>query len=288
MSGSLPRRYRRRASGIPMAAAILLATTLGFIPPAAVSAAQAAPELHLFTNNSGTPFKAEITAVAADEVTLKREDGQVFHPKISLFNGKDQIYIRLWAAKNAAAHGKGIFEFRTLSVQDVISKSFDEAGHSTISKWDETYKVESKNLTFVNWAGLHFRYIIFKLSAHLGELPPNDFTLQRSTGTFDLDKYPGNGEINFATDKVPMQGATLDGNAYYTNGAPNTAFDKFKGIWIRVYDDDENLLQEWVSDPDISKSERWTFPKAAGARSTAARRPPNPDSAAARGRSTAP
>jgi len=259
-------------------AILLIVAALSFAPWGTVmGAAAAAPELHLFTNDSGQSFKAQITAVTSDEVALKREDGQVFHPKISVFNKDDQIYIQLWAAKNAADHGKGAFEFRVTSIPDPITTSVNDANHRSTSTWTAYYKVQAKNLTFVNWSGLHFRYIIFKQSANAGKLPPDDFTPQRTTGTFDMDKCSGEEEKSFSTDKFPMQESRWAGNYFWDNGASAVTTDKLTGIWIRVYDDQENLLQEFISDPSISKNERWAFPRPGGARGGGGRGQPNPN-----------
>jgi len=285
----LPRSYRGHAGSLLTVTALLVVAVQGIASIGkAADTTPSTPELHTFTNDSGASFKAQITAVSGDEVALKREDGQVFHPKISLFKKEDQNYIRLWAAKNAVAHGKGPLELRVVSVQDSIISTHNDATHTTLSNWGENYKVAAKNLTFVNWVSLHFRYIIFKLNAHPGELPPNDFTSMRTTGTFDVDKLSGDEEISFTTEKIPMQESKLDGSYFHTNGAPPKTADKIKGLWIRIYDDDDNLLQEWVSDPDIIKNERWAFPRAGGARGGANPGLPDPYSPARGNHPTAP
>jgi len=272
---------RRWPIGKSVLSGAFLLLVLGIHSPA--TAATTTADFHTFTNSDGNSFKAQVTALTNDDVTLKREDGQVFHPKISIFNKADQIYIRLWAAKNAPTHDKGIFEFQAVSVEGIITKSLPDsaslalaakmqygAGNLTLSTWDENYQVKAKNLTLVNWGSLHFRYSVFKLSVNPGKLPPNDFTPMRVLGTFDMDKCSNDEEKSFLTDKIPMRGyhfvfydQAFDNNnqTIYNNYRTVDIADKFQAIWIRVYDDDENLLQEWASDPDIIKTQPWIFPQ---------------------------
>ncbi len=267
----MPSEFRKRhhliRHGVLAVAAALVVLWVSVIGPArAAGSAPVAPQLHTFTNDSGSSFKAEITGVSGDAVTLKRDDGQVFNPKISIFNKADQDYIRFWAAKNAKAHGNDVFQIQALSLNGVATPSVDQAKHVNLSSWQGYYRLDVKNLSFINWAALHFRYIIFEQSANLGELPPNDFTEKRVMGTFDLDKLASNGATSFETDKLDMQSETLFANTFFSSGAPVSTSDKLTGIWVRVYDDEDNLLQEWVSDPAILKTERWAFPTQTGMR----------------------
>jgi len=253
--------------------ALLLAVFEVASPAIAADAPAPATSLHTFTNNGGNSFKAQITAVTGDEVSLKREDGEIIHPKISVFNKEDQIYIQFWAARDAATHGPGAFDLHAISIKSVVTSTDNHTNHQSISTWKEYYRLETKNLTFVNWTNLHFRFIVFKQSERFGEMPPNDFTMMRITGTFDVEKYAGGDTKNFTANAEDMQELKLIDGFSFVSGPANDLADKFIGIWVRAYDDDENLLQEWVSDPAIAKTEIWAYPRTAGARGTIPPRP---------------
>ncbi len=212
---------------------------------------------HTFTNANGTTIQAVILSVVGDEVNLQRDDGQKFRPKIALFSQADQAYIRLWVARSIGA--KGIVAFNASTVKGISKGSLPTLQKTTASTWQENYSVRVKNQTTMTWPKLRFEYIIFKLVAQFDQLPPDDFTVQRFGGSFDVDDFTAGQEKVFSLDKINMTETKLVAGYYLGNGAPATVDDKLKGIWIRVYDG-TNMIQEWASDPSIPKTERWTAP----------------------------
>ena len=53
-----------------------------------------AGELHTFTDTQGRLLKAELVSILGDQVTIKRDDGQVFTVKASTFSQADQDWLK--------------------------------------------------------------------------------------------------------------------------------------------------------------------------------------------------
>lgn len=61
-------------------------------------------ELHTFTDAQGRLLKGELVSILGDQVTIKREDGQVFTVKATIFSQADQDWLKQRGlAKDAAS-----------------------------------------------------------------------------------------------------------------------------------------------------------------------------------------
>ncbi len=245
-----------------------------------MAASPAAPELHTFTNNDGASFKGQVLSVAGEEVNIKREDGQTFRPKFSLFSKADQAYIHQWMVKNAEEHGTELFNIHAISSKGIATVTNDHEAHIATTLWPETYQLVIKNMTSATWTNLRVRYIIFQNEAIFGKKAPDNYNLKRITSSVEVDKLAGTDSKNMPLDKITLSSYIKIDNHIWGDGAPNALSDLVKGLWVRVYDADDTLLQEWISDPDIAKNERWTMPREAPTRISIPSVPANPFPAA--------
>jgi hypothetical protein len=253
--------WRRRLLGvIGVFASLALAVTGADTIPAT------SPDLHTFTNQDGRTIKAEISSVAEDYVFLKRDDGQSFKVPLSTLSKDDQNFIRLWFIKQEQADHDDILTLSESSVRsetpsaqgDPAKPKENDATHTMqTGQWSESYKVKVANDTPVHWANLRVRYIIFSFVGVPGALSPNDFTLAHAAGTVALDDLPGEQDKTVETNTINLREVTLAPGYYYKNGAPAKIADKLDGIWVRVYDENNNLLQEWSNPSDLMKDNNW-------------------------------
>jgi len=229
---------------------------------AAAGGADAVPasptDLHTFTNQDGRTIKANILSVAQDDVNLKRDDGQSFKVPVSTFSKEDQNFIRQWVIQQSQAHHNDVLLLSAASIRtDPSRPALTTSKKALVSQWSESYKIKVSNQTPVHWTNLHVRYIIFHLAGVPGGLPPGNYTPTHDIGMVTVGDLPGQQDTTVPTDKIDLQETSLAPGYTYTNGAPAKVTDQVQGIWVRVYDDDNNLLQEWASTKEITKDNTW-------------------------------
>jgi hypothetical protein len=215
------------------------------------------PDLHVFTNQDGRTIKAEISSVAQDDVNLKREDGQSFKVAVTTLSKDDQSFIRQWVIKLAQAHNDDVLKLSAMTVRTDAKPGVSADKIRFTSTWSESYKIKVTNQTQAHWTALHLRYIIFRQAGVPGGIPPADYTPTHATGIVALDDLPGLQNKTVATDKIDLLEVSLSPGSTYANGAPTKVADKLQGIWVRVYDDSNNVLQEWASSKEVMKDNNW-------------------------------
>jgi len=217
--------------GLVLAAALLLTPAHGASSPAAD-----ATEAHTFTNAGGKTIQAHIMGVTGESVSLKRDDGQTFNVVIKTFVDADQTYIWHWALLDAAKKGTPIFKFELSKTAEVPSGKNNKYG-------TQGYAVKVTNTTSLRVLKPVMQYQIFD--------NPNinvpGAGLNGYSGMFNPDEIAANGTGSFETLKVTWPG--LGGQA----------IGRLMGLWVRVYDADHQLIQEWSSPPELMKKEKWLF-----------------------------
>jgi hypothetical protein len=212
-------------------------------------------DLHVFTDPQGRTLRAEIQSVAEPDVFLKRADGQIFDVKISVFSKADQEYIRQWAVQSATQDKGGVFEVTVAQAKTVASVK--NTGASSEYDWQAWYKVTLHNQSTITLQHLRVEYQVFKMAALTDAPQTKTGSLLRIIGTGEVPEIEPDAEVEFETDKVPMTGSQLNSGWVYSDGGSRMMMDNLQGIWLRVYDLNGNLLQEWCSSVDIKKRQEW-------------------------------
>jgi hypothetical protein len=233
------------------------------------------PDLHTFTNQDGRTIKAAIFSAADDYVNLKRDDGQTFKVPVSTLSSDDQNFIRQWVIKQARTSGDDVLTMSVTSVRGESDTPQIATKSQLTTAWTEAYKIKVSNATPVHWANLQVRYIIFHLVGSPGILPPGNFKPAHANGTTALADLPGEQDQTVTTDKITLKEVSMQPGHFYDNGAPPKVTDVLQGVWVRVYDEKNNLLQEWAAPTSLMKDNNWDalFPPPRGRRGGAAARP---------------
>jgi hypothetical protein len=239
-------RFRRsrpaRGAGIALAAILL----------AAVARADDSPEIHTFTNAAGKTIQAQVINVDNDTAYLKRADGKSFQVPIDTLGQDDQSYVRDWAIKEALQDGSPIFD-----ISAELNKGTMSSANGWV-RWPSGYKVKLVNKTTLHLLNPTVQYILFNLRANASTL--------KTAGSKTLTEIPANDAVSLDTKTVGVeQWANTITNNYIVN--------KPIGIWVRVYDDNQQLLQEWSAPIDLGKTESWDTspppPRGSGKKKTA-------------------
>jgi len=193
-------------------------------------------EVRTFTNTSGKTIQAQVVNVDNDTVYLKRADGKSFQIPIATFGSEDQDYIRDWAIQEALHNASQLFE---------ISAAPNRGASTTangLMRWGEGYKVKLANQTTLHVLNPTIEYVLFNLKLNASVL--------KTTGSATLKELPANAETTFDTKNVGVIQYGVGTGDYETANKPI-------GIWVRVYDSNQDLLQEWSEPSDLMKTETW-------------------------------
>jgi hypothetical protein len=253
-------------------AALAVLVALGSVPAfGADGSPPAALDLHTFTNPQGKTIQAAITDATLDFVFLKRDDGQSFKVALGTLSNDDQAYISQWVIHRAKVQGSDVLKFEATTESGTSAASAPNANEQrtvtalsgrvvrpTIRSWSESYNVKVTNLVPAHLTKLQLRFIIFSMAAVPGGLPPDDFTANVLVGhPIAIDDLPFSADQTVKAGQVTLSEYTMPPNSYYTNGAPLKSTDQLKGIWVRIYDQNNNLIQEWASSSNLIKENDW-------------------------------
>jgi hypothetical protein len=208
-----------------------------------------------FTNTAGKTVQAEVVNVDNDTVYLKRVDGKSFQLVIDTLSTADQDYVRDWAVQQALHSGSPIFEISASPERGTTTTSGYYVG------WSEGYKVKLSNQSTLHLLSPTIEYIMYNLEV--------DVTTVRTYGSVPLPEIPANDDTTFTTKPVHV--------TQYGNGTGEHYVDnKPEGLWVRIYDNKHQLVQEWAEPLDLMKTETWDYPgRHRGAK------PPPPDEGSA-------
>ena len=233
---SIPSMKRLIAAGLTLIASVLHA------------------EPRTFTDQFGRTITAEIVSVEADQVRIRREDGQVFTLSASKLTENDQKFIKQWVAATPSAPAepkteikstpdpkkllvglsKGKFSSRTLTKYDTYVHKHEDWGYSI--------QLTNQNLRALE--NLRVEYNLFARTYADTSSP----TLINGAKT--IKAIPSRGSEVFRTGTAEVCKSRDTSYGYNAGG-------EMRGIWIRIYVDGELLIEQ--SSPDsLMTSEKWT------------------------------
>ena len=195
-----------------------------------------ASEMRTFTNSAGKTLQAQIVNVDNDTVYLKRSDGKSFQLAINTLSTDDQAYLRDWAVKQAIHNSETVF---TISATPFKGS---ESTANGLVHWSAGYKVKLANQTTLHLLNPTIQYILFNLRLNASTL--------KTTGSTDLKEVPANEAVTFDTKTVNV-------TQYGTGSGEHYMINKPVGIWVRVYDSNQQLVQEWAEPLNLLKTETW-------------------------------
>ncbi len=241
---------------------VLAATLVNFAPAADASAAgtaaakpgtssapgaPAASEMRSFTNKDGKTLVAQIVSVTGDTVYLKRDDGGAVKSDIALFGDSDQAFIRKWTITQILQGGKKAFDFSITSNSTPQTVSYTGNASNprvnAIYNWEEGYTVKLANLQ-----SLHLVKPIIEYNIDMVGTGGKDNYIY---GRADVDEIPASPTFSFDTTKL-----ALTQHKNVKTGAPGVE-SKLTGIWVRIYDQDRQLIQEWSFPSNYMKTATW-------------------------------
>lgn len=131
------------------------------------------------------------------------------------------------------------------------TKASDGGAERTREKWG--YDLTLENKTFQPLNSLEVRYIIFYKSEKLGHKAGP--ALERQTGILQIPVLVSHQKKTITTEPVELKRSHLVGNWIYRSGAKPNANDILVGIWVRVFQDDQQIGE--YANPSSLKTNKW-------------------------------
>ena len=113
--------------------------------------------------------------------------------------------------------------------------------------------VTIENKTFKDLSGLEMKYVIFFKHEKLGGR--DAATPRRQSGSLTIDLLKPHEKKSVTTNSVELNNAHLAPNYYYSDGGRQKAQDTLGGLWVRVYQNGQQLAE--YANPSTLTKEHW-------------------------------
>lgn len=206
-----------------------------------------------FTDQFGRAITAELISVDGDQISIRRDDGQLFTLAASKLTEEDQNYIKAWVAKqpsrvSAANVGKsspdpkkilvnlsrGKFETRTITKYDSYIHKHEQWG----------YSIQITNQHLQPLGNLRIEYNLFARTF------ADTSTPSVITGSKILEVVGSRRSEVFRTRSAEVCKTKDTYFGYNSQG-------EMRGIWLRIYVDDQVIIEQ-SSPESLMKDEKWT------------------------------
>jgi hypothetical protein len=221
------------------------------------------------TAQDGRTIEAEVLGFEGlDKVTFKRADtGQVFTLPIATFGEADQRALEAEAKQVAAKApplrpGDLMLEFTRTRFETRKSRREVKMGDGTIRKDsidvtedDWGYSITLKNNTRRPLENLRIDYILYTRIDVIENIGREARTRAKKFSQ-KVEPVPPGARLASRTESVTTRKTELRDGMVWSGSGDDTTRDTLTGIWLRIYRDDELVLE--ASSPDgLSKKETW-------------------------------
>lgn len=208
----------------------------------ALAALVVCPILHAqtraFTNDNGTVILAELVSHKGDKVRLKRADGKEFEVIPSIFSDEDEAFIKKWMAGTPATHN---YNFRIVTAKKKIEGTSQNLGYKRVKNDLWSYVISITNNSQDAVSNLTVKYRVF----HSNSASYDAAVFQIIEGEARLDvELAFNRTLEVTTKPVQIYG----GSRYK---------DSLKGCLVRIVDQADNVVMDWVSPEVTMKGKDW-------------------------------
>lgn len=130
-----------------------------------------------------------------------------------------------------------------------------EKGNTTVESKDIAYCVKVTSRSFKEVNDVTIKYNIFYAVADFGSTAEPDVKV--STGSHSFPSLITNKPVEFETDAIKLEKASLDGNWFFSSGASGQARDKVVGVWLKAFDSTGKQIGEYTNPSTVSKKQKW-------------------------------
>ena len=146
----------------------------------------------------------------------------------------------------------GLSDIEIKAVREKLGEDVSRKdGDTRVSKKEILYNITLQSKTFKDLSRLDVKYMIFYYDASFGSTEKVEE--KSKSGSEKVAFLKGNSSFTFKTDPIVLTTEQLDGNVYWANGASGKSKDRVSGIWVRVYNDQGEIVEEYANPTSITK-----------------------------------
>ncbi len=131
----------------------------------------------------------------------------------------------------------------------------NDNGNKNVASKTMAYTVKVVSSSFKAIPNVTIKYNIFYTSARLGD--KSDPEVQVSKGSHAIPLLENNRPVEFETESIKLQKASLDGGWYFANGASASTRDKVVGTWFKAFDATGKQIGEYINPSTLSNKHKW-------------------------------
>ncbi len=207
-------------------------------------------EIRPFTNDNGTVIEAELVSHKGDKVKLKRSDGKEFEVNPSIFSVEDEAYIKNWMVTNPA---KTNYNFKVATLKKKMEGNSVNMGYKRVTNDLWSYVISVTNNSQDSVSNLTVKYRVFHSNSADGSYSTSNerSSLKMVEGFSNLDtNLTFNHTLEITTTPVQIDIVDYDGYG-------DRYKDQLKGCLVRIVDQTDNVIFDWVSPEVWMKEKSW-------------------------------
>lgn len=149
----------------------------------------------------------------------------------------------------------GIDSVKILPTPVKLDSSKSRANDRAIESKDIAYTVVVTSTAFSELTDVTVKYNIFYQVMELGSKGDPDIKL--SAGDHKFPSLLTNKPVEFETDPIKLEKASLDAGWHFGNGASARTRDKVVGVWFKAFDSTGKQVGEYINPTTLSNKQKW-------------------------------
>ncbi|MFA7345567.1 MAG: hypothetical protein WC003_14800 [Terrimicrobiaceae bacterium] len=127
--------------------------------------------------------------------------------------------------------------------------------NTNVESKDIAYSVKVTSSSFKELTDVTVKYNIFYEVVELGSTGEPD--IQCRSGSHTIPSLLTNKAVEFETDPIKLEKASLDAGWYFANGASARARDKVVGVWFKAFDSAGKQIGEYTNPSSVATKRKW-------------------------------
>ena len=128
-------------------------------------------------------------------------------------------------------------------------------GNMNVESKNIAYSVKVTSSAFTEITNLTVKYNIFYEVVELGSKGEPDINV--SSGSHAIPSLLTNRPVEFETDPIKLDKASLDPGWHFGNGASKRARDRVLGVWFKAFDSTGKQIGEYINPTTLPKKQKW-------------------------------
>lgn len=148
-----------------------------------------------------------------------------------------------------------IDDIHILPTPKKLDASRSNKGNTNVESKDIAYSVKVTSSSFKEVTNVTVKYNIFYQVTELGQKGDSDIKL--CSGSHTIPSLLTNKAVEFETDPIKLEKASLDAGWYFANGASARSRDKVVGVWFKAFDSTGKQIGEYTNPSSVSTKQKW-------------------------------